>query len=586
MTDLLTETKSTSSSTPLRVLMGALSVAGKKSVNEDAVAFEVPELDHALVNKGVCAVIADGVSSAEAGREASLYSTTTFLEEYFKTPDTWSVKQAGQKTLSGINISLFKKSHAFTQVAKGYLCTFTGFVIKSRTLHFFHAGDSRLFMMRENRLEQLTRDHSVDIGKGHQILARAVGMDNNLQIDYGQATVQCGDLYLLTTDGIHDFLTAEQLTNVLGSNLSPQDKCQKLLDDALDAGSDDNISCLLLEVIALPNESRDDFNSKLTRLPFPPELSIGMKLDGYQVLSEIFASSRSQIYRVKDLETGQEMVMKTPSANYLDDVNYIDRFIQEEWIGKRINSPYVGNIITQTRPRTFLYYLMEFVPGITLEKWMKANPLPKPKVAIEIVKQIAKALKAFHDTETIHQDLKPGNILIDDQMQIKVIDFGSVFVAGIAEIFVPLEHNGALGTASYSDPHYLMGHNTGIMGDIYSLATITYELFTGKLPYGEQIEQCRGAFDYDRLRYRHAYEFNPVVPLWFDRALEKAVTLDLSQRYATLDDFIHDVTQPNPLFLKDDPQVSQSRGLLFWQLMSGFWVLMLVIVILLFTFNS
>ena len=92
--------------------------------------------------------------------------------------------------------------------------------------------------------------------------------------------------------------------------------------------------------------------------------------------------------------------------------------------------------------------------------------------------------------------------------------------------------------------------------------------------------------DYDRLRYHHAYEYNPIVPIWFDRALEKGVTLNLEARYATLDEFVQDVTQPNPLFLKDDPQIDRSRSILFWQLMSGFWVLMLVVVVLLFTSNS
>ncbi len=308
-----------------------------------------------------------------------------------------------------------------------------------------------------------------------------------------------------------------------------------------------------------------------------------MSLDGFRVDRELFASSRSQVYLVLDEESGERMVMKTPSQNFEDDIGYIDRFIQEEWIGRRIDSPYVGRIIPQTRPRNFLYYLMEYVPGIGLDKWMQRNPLPKPKLAIGIVRQIAAALQALHDNDTIHQDLKPGNILVDEELGVKVIDFGSVFVAGIAEIFVPLEHEGVLGTATYSDPHYLMGKNTGVKGDIYALATITYELFTGKLPYGEAIEQCRSPLDFDRLRYRHAYDFNPMIPIWFDRALERGVSLNLDYRYPTLDALLRDLTQPNPDFLQDDPTVSRSRGLLFWQLMSGFWVLMLVVVILLFS---
>ncbi len=570
----------------LAVDTGSASIAGMKSVNEDAVNTEVPNSQYALINKGVSLVIADGVSSAEAGREASEYAVLNFVEEYFRTPDTWSVKHAGQKTLSTINLNLFKKSHAFTQQEKGFLCTFSGLVLKSRTAHFFHAGDSRIYRYGDSELTQLTRDHTVNIGGGRNILSRAVGMDSVLQIDYGKYILKEGDLFLLTTDGVHDFLTEDELLAVLGTDKSPQAMCDALIELAKANYSDDNISCVIAKVLHLPNESRDDFNTKLTRLPFPPDLESGMILDGYRIDSELFASSRSQVYKVTDMETGQPMVMKTPSINFQEDTHYIDKFIQEEWIGKRIDSSYVVKIITQNRPRTCLYYLMEYVEGVSLNKWMIENPLPSPKKAIGMVKQIAKALKAFHDAETIHQDLKPANIIIDDERNIKVIDFGSVFVAGIAEIFIPLEHEGALGTASYSDPHYLQGKNTGVQGDIYALATITYELFTGNLPFSEKIEQCRNTNDFNKLRYISASSHNPVIPLWFDRALEKGVNLDLSKRYTRLQDFIDDVSTPNPLFLHDDPEIEQSRGLVFWQLMSAFWVLTLVIVVLLFSTSS
>lgn len=575
-----------SDASALQVEVGHATTAGIKSVNEDAVNAYVPNTRHALVNKGVTVVIADGVSSAEAGREASQYAVATFIEEYCRTPDTWSVMQSGQKTLSEINLNLFKKSHAFTQQEKGFLCTFSGVVIKSRVLHFFHAGDSRLYRYRNGELVQLTRDHTVNLGSGSNILARAVGMDNILQIDYGKSELEENDILLLTTDGVHDFVQPSAIVSTLKSIRSPQQMCDDLIEQSLNAKSDDNISCAITQIKNLPQESRDDFNSKLIRLPFPPDLEPGMKLDDYQIDKELFASSRSQVYLVTDLESGVQMVMKTPSINFQDDVHYIDKFIQEEWIGKRINSPYVVNIITQNRERTCLYYLMEHITGISLDKWMVNNPLPPPKKAISIVKKIAKALEAFHKTETIHQDLKPANIIVDDNMNLKVIDFGSVYVAGIAEIFIPFEYMGALGTASYSDPHYLQGKNTGIQGDIYALATITYELFTGQLPYGEEIEQCVNTHDFDKLRYISSSSFNPIIPIWFDRALEKGVNLELSKRHTRLQYFIEDVTHPNPIFLQDDPNVKNSRGLVFWQLMSAFWVGLLVLVVIMFSTST
>ncbi|WP_064792124.1 bifunctional protein-serine/threonine kinase/phosphatase [Shewanella woodyi] len=556
---------------------------GLKEINEDAVGFFVPNETRLLDNKGVLLVVADGVSSAEAGKAASATAVTRFINDYYPTPETWSVKHAGQKLLSSINITLFKRSHEFANEEKGYLTTFTGMVIKSRTCHFFHVGDSRAYLLREGKLTQLTRDHVASIGTGRTFLARAVGMDNCLQIDYGSVALETGDILLATSDGIHDFVDEAILIEVLSCQLTEQEKIDKLATLALDGGSDDNISGVIAHIIGLPNESLNDYNTKLTRLPFPPPLDPGVKLDGYQVIEELFASSRSQLYLVEDSETGARVVMKTPSVTFEEDTGYIDRFIQEEWIGKRIHSEYVVKIIEQKRPRTCLYYLMEYVHGVSLDKWMKQNHFPKPKIAISIIEKVAKGLSEFHKMETIHQDLKPANILINQDNEIKIVDFGSVFVAGVAEIFVPLDHEGVLGTATYSDPKYLLGKNTGIQGDLYALATICYELFCGKLPYGDKIEECQTAFEYDRLRYISASDVNPIIPIWFDRTLQRGVAFDLEERYEVIDDFLTDLRNPNPIFLRDDPKAKKNKSqVLFWQLLSGFWILMLILVIAMF----
>ena len=568
----------------LCVSVGCQTQAGIKPINEDAVDFVIPEQDNQIELKGICCVVADGVSSAEAGQQASQIAVSRFTQDYFQTPDTWSVSHAGQKILSAINLSLFKKSHEFKNEEKGYLCTFEGMIFKSQTAHFFHVGDSRIQLYRDGEFKQLTRDHCAVISESKSYLTRALGMDNNLHVDYGKLALRVGDKFILSSDGVHEFISQSELKEILDSTMPAQDKAEKLVALALENGSDDNLSCILADVEAISNQSLDDFNTQLTRLPFPPELEPGMKLDGYRVEDELFASSRSQLYLVTDEQTGERLVMKTPSVNFCQDTAYIDRFIQEEWIGKRIDSERVVDIISQQRPRTCLYYIMEWLPGVGLDKWMRKHPFPSPKRAIAIIKQVAEGLEAFHEKETIHQDLKPANIIVDDNDNIKIVDFGSTFVAGTAEIFKPLVHEGALGTASYSDPNYLLGKNTGIQGDLYALATICYELFTGKLPYGEKIDECQSHHEFDRLRYHSASTYNPVIPIWFDRAIEKGVKIDLEQRYVTIEQLLQDLTHPNPDFLLDVPEAKADRSkATFWMMLSGFWVLMLAAVFSMFS---
>ncbi|BFM18207.1 bifunctional protein-serine/threonine kinase/phosphatase [Maricurvus nonylphenolicus] len=570
--------------TELQLDIARFSEAGIKPINEDSVGCYQPAESYPLMSKGITLAVADGVSTAEAGREASATTIERFIEEYYQTPDTWSVSRSGEKILSTVNLRLFRKSHEFTSETKGYLCTFSAVVVKSRTLHYFHVGDSRVYLWRDGELKQLTTDHVATIADNHTCLARAMGMDSRLHVDYGHTPLEEGDRLLLTSDGVHDFISPESLASLMGEDKSAEEIVASLKQEAINAKTDDNLSAIVADVKVLPGENLDDYSAQLTRLPFPPDLAVGMKLDGYRIVKEIFASSRSQLYLVEDEATGEQLAMKTPSRNFEDDVSYIDRFIQEEWIGKRIHSPHVVKVIDQLRPRTALYYLMEFVEGEGLDDWIARHQHPSPKQSISIVKQIAEGLKAFHSNEAIHQDLKPGNIIIANDGRVIILDFGSVYVAGLAELQRPLKHEGALGTASYSDPLYLMGRNPGIQGDVYALATLAYEIFTGHLPYGNGVEECRTALDYDRLRYQSATKYNPIIPVWFDSALEKGVSFELQERYHSIDELIQDLTQPNPEFLRTDPVVEKNTSsLLFWKLLSGFWFLSFFLVLYLFS---
>lgn len=324
--------------------------------------------------------MADGVSSAEAGKEASRTAVDRFIEEYYQTPDTWSVANCGEKILSTINLRLFRKSHEFANETKGYLCTFSAIVIKGQTAHFFHVGDSRIFLIRAGQMNQCTTDHTASLGDGKTFLARAIGMDNRLHIDYGRIPLEKNDRLLLCSDGIHDFVSTEDLiTLITDDTKTAQEISDAVVAKALSEGSDDNVSAVIGVIKELPEQNLDDYSAQLTRLPFPPPLTPGMKLDDYMVEKEIFASSRSQLYLVRDLETGERFAMKTPSSNFSDDISYIDRFVQEEWIGKRIQSPNVVKIIRQKRKRNFLYYLMEYVEGQGLDRWIEANRPPAPK---------------------------------------------------------------------------------------------------------------------------------------------------------------------------------------------------------------
>ena len=577
---------------PFKATVGTHTDAGaKKSLNEDAIGYRVPE-DALLATKGAVAVVADGVSSAEAGREAARRSVEAVLDNYFTTPELWSVKHAIQKTLTGLNTELYDLGREMPDEARGYICTLSLLVIKSHLAYLFHVGDSRIYRLsaRDGSFTQITRDHVAAISNEKQYLIRAMGMDTTLNIDATTLELDQGDIFYLDTDGIHDFLDDGQVKEIIERGREDLQKaCEELVETALQAGSDDNLSCCILRVDQLGVEQKADFSERLTKLPFPPELRPGLKIDGYEVLQELWASERSQLYVVRDMDSGEELVMKTPSANYDDDPAYIERFIAEEWIGSRIQHPGVVSIVPSKKgAQHFLYYLMEKVPGITLQKWIEKNPEARPSVIAKMILEVADGLFAMHAEQVVHQDLKPGNIMVLPDGKIKIVDFGAVYAPGLQEIFNPFEREIALGTLDYADPSYRFGINTYIKGDIYSLAVIAYEMFTGgQLPYGKRMERCKTLQDFYQLEYVPSYRHREIIPVWFDRALEKGCKNNPDERYDTLDDFIRDLQHPNPEFLKDGASgKKEGNTVFFWKILSFLWLSILLVVLVLLWQNQ
>lgn len=344
--------------------------------------------------------------------------------------------------------------------------------------------------------------------------------------------------------------------------------------------SRDNISCVVLHITGLPENSREEIDHRLAQLPFPPPLAVGQVLDGYRVIGELHASSRSQVYHVVDEESGQHYAMKTPSTNYEDDDAFIERFIMESWIGGRISCPNVARVIEQQRPRSCLYYLSEFEEGIPLSRWEEENHLPELNTVREIAQQIVNGLRAFHRKEILHQDLKPDNILIDEHNHIRIVDFGSCRVAGFEEICGPIERDLILGTADYSAPEYQLRLPAGSWSDLFSLGCILYFLLSGEHPYGPAFSKCRTLADFKKLTYRPVYHYNPDIPVWVDCALEKAVKITPEDRYEAHSKFMTDLIKPNPEFSeKRRAPLTERNPLMFWKTVAGLLAFLVIILL-------
>ena len=567
----------------LVIKAGQYSDKGVKTANEDAIGIRIPS-GLMLTTKGVVAAISDGVSTAEGGAAASAISVSNFLADYYSTPDLWSVKKSSTQVLTALNRWLYGLGQDYRDARRGYVCTFSALVFKSRHLHLFHVGDSRVYRYRDGKLERLSHDHTSIVGNNQCYLARALGLDVNVEVDYRMLALEEGDLYLLTTDGLHDVVTDFEIEKKLARVHQTQQSsrfskhftdekcdrfCHELVNTALKTGSQDNVSCQLLGIGTLPEQSIDEVYQHLSRLPFPPPLSVGMKLDGYIVVDVLHQSQRSQVYLVKN-QQDDLLCMKTPSVNYLDDAAYIERFLLESWIGKRINSPHVVSIIERDKRKSALYFLTEYLDGQLLSQWIKHNPTPDIQEVLALLKQLEMGVRAFHRKETLHQDLKPDNLVLTKNGQLKIIDFGSCYIKGIAEISSPLERDRILGTADYSAPESILGYQVTQSTDLYSIAVIAFEMLTGQLPFNGKQQACKSKLDFVRLEYIPSYEINPLIPIWMDDALKKALSLTPEQRQADCSEWLFEMTEPVKTWQRSvgKPALIERNPLLFWRSLS------------------
>ena len=570
-------------SSQLSVAVGQHSDKGRKEINQDFYGAYIPK-DPLLTSKGVAIALADGISSSDVSQIASNAAVTGFLEDYFCTSETWSVKKSAQRVLLAVNSWLHSQTqnsqHRYDK-DKGYVCTLSAIVFKSTTAHLFHVGDSRIYRLHDNNLEQLTEDHRYWLSQDKSYLSRALGIAPQLDIDYQSLPIEKDETFLLATDGIYEYVSTPFIIKTIKEHANNLNRAaEAIVDEAYAQGSDDNLTVQIVRVDELPSQDAGEMVQQLTELPFPPLLKTRMIFDGYKVIRKVHASSRSHVYLALDEETNTQVIIKTPSIDLRGDPAYLERFMMEEWIARRINSAYVLKPCPVTRKRNYLYVATEYIEGQTLSQWMIDNPKPDLESVRNIVEQIARGLNAFHRQEMLHQDLRPNNIMFDTTGTVKIIDFGSTRVAGIMEISTAREQQHMLGTAQYTAPEYFLGEPATTRSDLFSLGVITYQMLTGKLPYGAKVARCKTRAAQNKLRYDSALDEYREIPAWIDDVLKKAVHPNPYKRYAELSEFTFDLRQPNKTFLnKTRPPLMERNPVLFWKGVSFILAVMIVILL-------
>lgn len=553
--------------TTLLIDISEHSSAGKKARNQDACHYRIPA-PHICHIKGAAFALADGISSSTVSQIASDEAVKQFVQEYYKTSDSWSASHCGNQVLQSINAHLYSltQNSAFRyDLDKGYVCTFSAVIIKGNAAHIFHVGDSRVYLFRGNKSEILTDSHRIEASPRESYLARALGIEHPLKVDYHVIEISAGDVIGLMTDGVFEFTSAKTLNALVSDH---QDNFNSLATDvvahALENGSDDNVTAQFIRVNQLGPTS---FQYDAT-LPVPANLKVGQSFDGYLIERVLYNSNRSHVYQARDEDTDERVVIKVPSIELRESDDYVNRLLLEEWVARKISSDHVISLPERTRPRRYTYCLSEFIEGRTLAQWVLDNPKPNIEKVRDIIEQVGNGLIAMHRADILHQDIRPENIIIEPSGKLKIIDLGAARVLGVSELSVEQEP-AILGTAMYAAPEYFLGDLGNTNSDLYSLAVLTYYLLSQRFPYGTQVAKATTLAAQHKLKYQTVLAADREIPSWIDATLKRALHPNPDKRYQDISEFLYNLRHPNPAFLHNvRPPFIQRYPVEFWQWIS------------------
>ncbi|HET9555326.1 MAG TPA: serine/threonine-protein kinase, partial [Anaeromyxobacteraceae bacterium] len=283
---------------------------------------------------------------------------------------------------------------------------------------------------------------------------------------------------------------------------------------------------------------------------------VGEKLDQYELIDLLARSGMASIFKARDGFSGATVALKIPHVQFESDVVFAQRFEREEKIMQGLDHPAVVRVL-KPRDRSRMYLAMEFVEGRSLRAMMQGKPLPTEQ-ALDLGKQVARALVYLESKGVVHRDLKPENVIVQPDGTVKILDFG-IAMAETSRRLTWGALSNAIGTPDYMAPEQIRGRRGDARTDVYALGMLLYEMLTGELPW-------EGSNPAALLRAKANDE--PRLPSWhvpgFDPSLEaiimKAIDREPRFRYGGAAELLRDLEDPAAV-AAHDPEVGQRRRL-------------------------
>ena len=254
----------------------------------------------------------------------------------------------------------------------------------------------------------------------------------------------------------------------------------------------------------------------------------------YQVLDKVGTGGMATVYRGMDQVLGRTVAIKTMLPQYATDPSFAARFKQEAQAAAALNSPYIVSVYDWGKDGDTYYIIMEYLRGTDLKSGIRKHGALDCKKVAQIGSQIAQALSVAHNHDIIHRDIKPQNIMVQPDGNIKVMDFG---IARAKNSHLTTD-NSVLGTAHYVSPEQTQGKPLGPTTDLYSLGIVMYEASTGRVPFDGD-NAVTVAMKQVTEQPVPPSQINPNVDPQLEAIILKCMQKDPKDRFQTADELYH-----------------------------------------------
>jgi eukaryotic-like serine/threonine-protein kinase len=257
-------------------------------------------------------------------------------------------------------------------------------------------------------------------------------------------------------------------------------------------------------------------------------------VDGrYRIIRRLGSGGMADVYCAEDTQLGRQVALKLLYPRFAEDREFVERFRREASSAAGLQHPNVVQVFDRGEWDGTYYIAMEYLRGRNLKQVVRDHGALDPALAVDLVIQILKAARFAHRRGVVHRDIKPHNVIVDDEGRAKVTDFG-IARAGASDM---TETGSIMGTAQYVSPEQAQGHPVDARSDLYSIGVVLYELLTGRPPFDADSPVTIALKQVSETPVRPA-ELNPAVPPALDTVVMRALRKDPAERFQDADEFI------------------------------------------------